>query len=44
VLGLRIAERSTQLMTHTLEQLIVDNERMRQAEAIMMNATIYQWQ
>jgi hypothetical protein len=44
VLGLRIAERSTQLMTHTLEQLLVDNERMRQAEAIMMNATIYQWQ
>jgi hypothetical protein len=44
VLGLRIAERSTQLMTHTLEQLIVNNERMRQAEAIMMNATIYQWQ
>jgi hypothetical protein len=44
VLGLRIAERSTQFLMHTLEQLIVENKRQRDTEAILMNATIYQWQ
>ena len=44
VLGLRIAERSTQLQMHTLEQLLVDNQRRREAEAVLMNAAIYQWQ
>jgi len=44
VLGLRIAERSTQLQMHTLEQLLVDNQRRREAEAVLMNAAIHQWQ
>lgn len=44
VLGLRIAERSTQLQMHTLEQLLVDNQRRREAEAVLMNAAIYHWQ
>jgi hypothetical protein len=44
VVGLRIAERSTQFLMHTLEQLVVDNKRKRDAEAKLMNATIEQWQ
>lgn len=44
VLGLRIAERSTQLLTSTLEQLIVDNRSKRDTEAKLINATIQQWQ
>lgn len=44
VVGLRIAERSTQFLMHTLEQLMVDNKRKRDAEAKLMNATIEQWQ
>ena len=44
VLGLRIAERSTQFLMHTLEQLIVDNRRKRDTEAMLMNATIHQWE
>lgn len=43
VLGLRIAERSTQFLMHTLEQLLVDNKRKRDSEAKLMNAVITQW-
>jgi hypothetical protein len=43
VLGLRIAERGTQFLAHTLEQLIVDNVRKREAETQLMNAHLYQW-
>lgn len=44
VLGLRIAERATQFQMHVLEQLIVENKRKRDTEAILMNAAINQWQ
>ena len=43
VLGLRIAEQSTQFLAHTLEQLLLDNLRKREAEAQLMNAHTYQW-
>jgi hypothetical protein len=43
VLGLRIAENSSQFLMHTLEQLLVENKRKRDAEAQIMNAHIYQW-
>jgi hypothetical protein len=44
VLGLRIAERATQFQMHALEQMIVENKRRRDTEAILMNASLYQWQ
>ena len=43
VLGLRLSERTNQFLLHTLEQLIVDNTRARDAEAKVMNAHIHQW-
>ena len=43
VLGLRIAERSTQFLASTVEQLLVDNLRKREAEAQLMNAHLYRW-
>ena len=43
VLGLRIAERNSQFLLATLEQLLVENKRKRDAEAQLMNAHIYQW-
>lgn len=43
VLGLRIAERNTQFLAHTVEQLLLDNVRKRQAETQLMNAHSYQW-
>jgi hypothetical protein len=43
VLGLRINETTSQFMMHTLEQLLVENKRKRDAEAKLMNATIHQW-
>ena len=43
VLGLRIAENSSQFLMHTLEQLLVENKRKRDAEAQTMNAHIYHW-
>jgi hypothetical protein len=43
VLNLRIAETSSQFLMHTLEQLLVENKRKRDAEAQLMNAHIYQW-
>jgi hypothetical protein len=30
-------------LTSTLEQMIVTNTRQREAEALLLNATIYQW-
>ncbi len=42
VLGLRIAERGTQFLAHTVEHLLLDNLRKRQAEAQLMNAHLYQ--
>jgi hypothetical protein len=44
VLGLRIAEQGTQFMAHTVEQLLIENLRKREAEAELMNAHSYQWQ
>ena len=38
-----LAEQTNQFLADTLEQLIVDNTRKRDAEAVLMNATIYQW-
>ena len=43
VLGLRIAERNSQFLLATLEQLLVENKRKRDAEAQLMNAHIYRW-
>jgi len=43
VLGLRIAERSTQVLLNTLEQIVVDNKRKRDSEVKLINATITQW-
>jgi hypothetical protein len=40
VLGLGMAERNSQFLLATLEQLLVDK---RDAEAQLMNAHIYQW-
>jgi hypothetical protein len=42
-IGLRLEEQTNQFQLTTLEQLIVDNTRRRDAEARLMNATIYQW-
>jgi hypothetical protein len=44
VLGLRIAEQSSQSLLHVVEQLLVTNKRQRDAEAKQMNAQLYQWQ
>jgi hypothetical protein len=43
VLGLRIAERGTQFLAHTVEQLILENMRKRDTEAQLMNAHLFQW-
>ena len=43
VLGLRMQDHVNKTLTSTLEQLIVANTRQREAEALLMNATIYQW-
>lgn len=42
-IGLRIEEQTNQFQLTELEQLLVDNTRKRDAEAGLMNATIYQW-
>lgn len=44
VLGLRIAEQTTQSLSGVVEQLVVVNKRQRDAEAKAMNAQLYQWQ
>lgn len=43
VLGLRMQDHADKAIMSTLEQLIVSNRRQRDAEAMLMNATIYQW-
>jgi hypothetical protein len=43
VLGLRIGEQTNQFLAGAIEQLMVDNTRKRDTEAMLMNATIYQW-
>lgn len=43
VLGLRIAEQTSQSVLHVVEQLIVSNKRQRDAEAKLMNAQIQSW-
>jgi hypothetical protein len=42
-IGLRLEEQTNQFQMTTLEQLMMDNIRKRDAEARLMNATIYQW-
>ncbi|MEQ1574671.1 MAG: hypothetical protein ABL993_10540, partial [Vicinamibacterales bacterium] len=44
VLGLRIAEQTSQTLVGVAEQLLVTNKRQRDAEAKLMNAQLYQWQ
>jgi hypothetical protein len=43
VLGLRMQDHMNASLLGTLEQLLVANRRQRDAEAVLMNATIYQW-
>jgi hypothetical protein len=43
VLALRIGEQTNQFLADTIAELVVDNTRKRDAEAVLMNATIYQW-
>jgi len=43
VLGLRMQDQMNASLVSTLEQLLVANRRQRDAEAVLMNATIYQW-
>ena len=43
VLGLRMQDHVTKALTSSLEQLLVANQRQRDAEALIVNATIYQW-
>lgn len=43
IIGLRIAVQNHEFLGDTLEQLIVDNKRKRDAETRLMNATVNQW-
>ncbi len=43
VLGLRLSDQTNQFLLSTVEQLAVDTTRKRETEAIVMDATIYQW-
>ena len=43
VLGLRVGEETNQFLADAVAQLIVDNTRKRDAETVLMNATIFQW-
>ena len=40
---LRVGEQTNQFLLSSLEQELVDSKRKRDAEARLMNATIYQW-
>ena len=40
---LRVGEQSNQFLLSALEQQVIDSKRKRDAEARLMNATIYQW-
>lgn len=42
-IDLRLGEQANQFQLSALEQAIVDNKRKRDAEALLMNATIHQW-
>jgi hypothetical protein len=42
-IGLRLDHQNNQFLLSTLEQLMVDNKRKRDTEAVQMNATIQQW-
>jgi hypothetical protein len=42
-IGLRVEHQNNQFLLAALEQLIVDNKRKRDSEAVLMNATIHQW-
>jgi hypothetical protein len=44
VLGLRIAEQTSQSLLHVVEQLLLTNKRQRDAETKQMNAQLYHWQ
>jgi hypothetical protein len=44
VVGLRIAEQTSQSVLSVVEQLLVVNKRQRDAESKQMNAQLYQWQ
>jgi hypothetical protein len=43
VLGLRMQDHISKALMSTLEQMIVANQRQRDAEAMVLNATIHQW-
>ena len=43
VLAARMQDHISKTLMSTLEQLLVTNRRQRDAEAMLMNATIYQW-
>jgi hypothetical protein len=43
VLGLRMQDHISKALMSTLEQMIVANRRQRDAEAVLVNATIHQW-
>jgi hypothetical protein len=42
-IALRVGEQTNQFMLSSLEQQILDTKRKRDAEAVLMDATIYQW-
>src|SRR5262249_20191231 len=42
-ISLRVDHQNNQFLLSALEQLIVDNKRKRDSEAVLMNATIHQW-
>ena len=42
-IGLRVEHQNNQFLLSALEQLIVDNNRKRDSETVLMNATIHQW-
>jgi hypothetical protein len=43
VLGLRMQDHADKVLTSVLEQMVVANRRQRDAEAVLMNASIAQW-
>jgi hypothetical protein len=43
VLGLRMQDHADKVLTSVLEQMLVANQRQRDAEAVLMNASIAQW-
>lgn len=42
-IGLRLDEQTNQFLLSSLEQQLVDSKRKRGTEALLINATIYQW-